>query len=309
MIAYKRKRKRNQNHPKTERTYKDRLFRFVFQNKEDLLELYNALNHSEYKNPQELIVNTLEDVIYMGMKNDISFLIGGTLNLYEYQSTRNPNMPLRGLFYFARIYENYAGSNRKDIYSSTLQRLPFPRYLIFYNGVIEEPDRKELSLSSAFEGGCEDEKPCLECIATFVNINYGHNRELMENCRKLKEYSLFVNKVRENLNAGTSKEQAVSQAVDECIELGILREILMKNRNEVMDMVLTSFDQELHDKQEREAAYNEGREEERKTGIRVLITALRGAQAGREETARTVRDNYGLTEEETEKYMGEFWKE
>ena len=155
MITYKRKRKHNQNYPKTEHNYKDRLFRFVFQNKEDLLELYNALNHSEYRDPGELIVNTLEDVIYMGMKNDISFLIGGTLNLYEHQSTWNPNMPLRGFFYFARIYENYVGSNHKDIYSSTLQALPFPRYFIFYNGVKEEPDRKELSLSDAFKGGRE----------------------------------------------------------------------------------------------------------------------------------------------------------
>ena len=90
------------------RQYKDRLFKLIFRDKKDLLQLYNAVNNTEYDNPEDIEVNTLEDVIYMGMKNDVSFLLTDILNLYEHQSTFNPNLPLRGLLYFARLFQNGA---------------------------------------------------------------------------------------------------------------------------------------------------------------------------------------------------------
>ena len=76
-----------QEYPAANRNYKDRLFRFVFKNKKDLLDLYNAINGTDYDNPEELEVNTLENVLYLSMKNDLSFLIDAELNLYEHQST------------------------------------------------------------------------------------------------------------------------------------------------------------------------------------------------------------------------------
>ena len=99
------------------RKHKDRLFRLVFQKKEDLLSLYNAVNGSSYKNADELEITTLDDVIYMGMKNDISFMIGSVLNLWEHQSTLNPNLPLRGLLYFSSLYRKYVEQNGINIYS------------------------------------------------------------------------------------------------------------------------------------------------------------------------------------------------
>ena len=101
------------------RQYKDRLFKFVFKEKEDLLQLYNAINGTDYNNPEDIEVNTLEDVIYMGMKNDISFLLTDVLNLYEHQSTFSPNLPLRGLFYFSRLYQKTV-RNQTDLYSSKI---------------------------------------------------------------------------------------------------------------------------------------------------------------------------------------------
>ena len=84
---------------KVNKKYKDRLFRMVFNRKEELISLYNAISHSEYTDPEELEIYTLEDVIYMKMKNDLAFLIDDVLNLWEHQSTWNPNMPVRGAFY------------------------------------------------------------------------------------------------------------------------------------------------------------------------------------------------------------------
>ena len=88
-----------QNYPKGKRTYKDELFRMVFSEKKDLLELYNAVNSTDYHNIDDLEINTLDNALYLSVKNDVSFLIDCTMNLYEHQSSYNPNMPLRGLFF------------------------------------------------------------------------------------------------------------------------------------------------------------------------------------------------------------------
>lgn len=69
--------------------YKDRLFRFVFgENKEWLLSLYNAVNETQYDNPNDITITTLDDVIYVKMKNDVSLLLDSELSLYEHQSVR-----------------------------------------------------------------------------------------------------------------------------------------------------------------------------------------------------------------------------
>ncbi len=90
------------------REYKDRLFRFIFgaeENREHILSLYNALRGTGYTNVEKIVIKTLGDVIYLGIKNDVSFMLSSDMNLFEHQSTYNPNMPMRGFSYFARLYE------------------------------------------------------------------------------------------------------------------------------------------------------------------------------------------------------------
>lgn len=240
------------------RKYKDTLFRMVFEKKEDLLELYNAINGTDYRNADELEVNTLENALYMGVKNDISFLIGHTMNLYEHQSSKNANMPVRGLIYLTRLFENYIAEHKLKIYSCKLQKLPTPQYIVFYNGKDSEPDEHILKLSDAFvkEGGC------LECEARLLNINYGHNCELMEKCKRLEEYAIFIATVREYLKKeNRNLETAITQAIEECIRKGVLEDILTKQRSEVRSMILSTFDKELYEKDLKEEAYEEGYEE------------------------------------------------
>ena len=79
--------------PTANRNYKDTVFRMLFSDRKNLLSLYNAVNQSDYKNPEELEIVTLENAIYMGMKNDLAFIMDTNLYLYEHQSTYNPNMP------------------------------------------------------------------------------------------------------------------------------------------------------------------------------------------------------------------------
>ncbi len=171
------------------RSYKDSLFRMVFREKKELLSLYNAINGTDYRDPEQLTITTMENVLYIGLKNDVSFLIEDVMNLYEGQSSWNPNMPLRGLFYISALYQGYLKEHHLDIYSSAQLRLPLPQYIVFYNGTKEEPDRHTLRLSDSFIK--QEKEGCLECTALVLNINYGHNRTLMEACRKLHDLRLL----------------------------------------------------------------------------------------------------------------------
>ncbi len=211
------------------RKYKDSLFRMIFSEKEELLTLYNAINGSSYTDPELLEVNTIEDVLYMGMKNDVSFLIGDYLNLYEEQSTLNPNMPLRGLFYFSRLYQGYVAKNKLDIYGRRMLALPMPKYIVFYIGADDIGESREMRLSDIFlkQTG---EVPALECVATCLNVNYGHNQSLMAQCRKLREYSVLIARIRWELASGKELPLAVDSAVQYCIDHQVLDDFLRKHR-------------------------------------------------------------------------------
>lgn len=242
------------------RRYKDVLFRHLFRDKQDLLELYNALNGSTYTDPEELEVVTLEDVIFMKMKNDLSFIIGSSLNLYEHQSTWNPNMPLRGLLYFARQFEGLLSARGDDIYGKKHIELPTPVYIVFYNGGGMQTDKAMLYLSDSFSAGRGT--GCLECTCEVLNINRGHNRALMEKCHRLWEYSEFSAEIEENIKNGMDKEEAVETAIDTCIEKDILKDVLLKQKAEVLHMLLTHYDEKKHLRN----TFLEGREEGRIAG-------------------------------------------
>ena len=245
------------------RKYKDRLFQRVFRDKKDLLELYNAINGTSYDNPDELEITTLEDVIFMSMKNDKSFIISSTMNLYEHQSTVNPNMPLRGLLYLAQLYNKYVAKHNLNLFSTSALKIPVPQYVVFYNGTQEQPDEQILLLSELFQ---KEEKRqyvdgCLECQARMLNINYGRNKELLNKCRRLEEYALFVAKVRQYATEDIEKrETAITRAIDECIKEGILVDILIEQKAEVLELVLTTFNRELYEQGLKDDATKEANE-------------------------------------------------
>ncbi len=130
------------------RNYKDTVFRMLFQEKETLLSLYNAVNGTDYDNPEDLEITTLQDAVYMNYKNDVSFVFDFVLNLYEHQSTINPNMPLRDLIYVTKVLQGQIRD--QDLYSSRQIKLPTPRFVVFYNGTEPQPQKQVLKLSDAF---------------------------------------------------------------------------------------------------------------------------------------------------------------
>ena len=281
------------------RSYKDRLFKIIFEDKKELLSLYNALTGKNYQNPDELEINTIDDVIYMHLKNDMSFILDDWQNLFEQQSTFNPNQPLRGFFYFADLYKvKYFG---KKIYSTRLLKIPTPQYIVFYNGTTSMPDRKELRLSDAFQQPTA--QPDIEVVAHMLNINYGHNKELLERCQKLKEYAQFIDIIRHYLkeNEHWSNEQAISKAIDDCIKNNILRDILQKERLRVMASILSEFDEVGYKEMIQDEAIEDGE-------IRGSIKLAYKLKLPKPEIIAILRHDYNLSDDEVNQYMQRFWK-
>ena len=239
--------------------YKDRLFCLIFgdeNNKQNIISLYNALNGTKYSEDEGVEVTTIHDVIYINMKNDVSFIVDSHMSLFEQQSSVNPNMPLRGLMYFGNLYDSYVESKGLNIYGSKLVKIPTPQYYVLYNGKTEAPAMSELKLSDAFVK--ESPKGKFEWTAVFVNLNRGKNDALLEQCRPLAEYMFLINCIRENEAKGMQIEDAIDTAVQYCISCNVLKEFLIAHRAEVVSVCLTEFNEKVFVASIREEGVEEG---------------------------------------------------
>ena len=253
------------------RTYKSTVFTMLYADKSNLLDLYNAMAGTHYTDPELLEINTLENAIYMTIKNDVSFLIDGRLSLYEHQSTSNPNLPLRFLLYISHLYSRM--TKDENLYGTAKVRIPAPEFVVFYNGREQMPERDILKLSDLFM--VNDRPIKLELEAVVLNISGENNRELKAACQTLREYAIYTDKIRQYTEE-MSLEEAVDRAIRECISEDVLREFLENHRMEARAMSIFEYDQEKHMRQEREAAWKEGRrsgmEEGRSQGEEQLLT-------------------------------------
>jgi len=305
--------------PEIDRRYKDTVFRKYYSDKKRLLELYNAINCTGYSNPEELEIVTLENAIYMNMKNDLAFLMAFSLNIYEHQSTNNPNMPLRDLIYVAKEYQKLI--DNKKFYSSKKIYIPAPRFIMLYNGKENLPDMFEIKLSDLYYPAVD--KPELELKVTVYNINYGHNKELMEHCQSLKEYALYVDRVRNN-NKTMPVKEAIIRAIDECIKEGILKDFLISQQKEVIAMSIFEYDEEAVLEMLREeykedglaAGMAQGLEEGRAKGIaegraegraegesNILKLVTRMIEAGEVDSLKLLSEDAELLAAMREKYL------
>lgn len=271
---------RSRNSVKVKRNHKDTLFRMIFSTRENLLSLYNAVNHSHYTDASELEIVTLKNAVYMNMKNDQAFLLDMQLNLYEHQSTWNSNMPLRFLMYVAKEYQMLV--RNQTLYASALVKVPTPHFVVFYNGETEQEAETILRLSHSFQQ--KTDKPELELMVRVLNINLDKKQEVLEACQLLKEYMLLVNKIRRYTDEYKDINQAVEQAVTECIEENILADFLRKNRAEAIEMCIFEYDDKREKELIRKAEYAEGMKE----GERI------GREAGKKEEAERIFNIYQL---------------
>ena len=248
----------------TNREYKDRLFKAIFgrenpQSKKWRLELYNALRGTSYTDPDALELNTIENVIYLTMRNDISFLVDSQMTLFEQQSTYNPNMPLRGLMYFAQLYQRHITKMDKTLHETRLIKIPYPKFVVFYNGSKETKDIEYLRLSEAFENKEKDGD--FEWTAELININQDHNNSLQKNCKPLYDYVRYVSRIKENKKQGMTAEESVNEAVGWAIKENLLDGFFKLQKEEVLAMSLTEYDEEAVMRSMREEGREEGIQE------------------------------------------------
>ena len=189
------------------------------------------------------------------MKNDLSFIIADTMNLYEQQSTHNPNMPLRGFLYFGNLYEKYLDTNGLTLHTNSQVKIPTPNYIVFYNGIDARPPLEKLYLSDAFQ--TPDSRNEFEWTATVLNLNHPDNRALISRCKPLSDYTLLVSKIQQ-YSKTMSLKQAVNKAVDDCIAADILAEFLKAHRAEVLKVYLAEVNEEVLRKRLKEEGYDEG---------------------------------------------------
>ena len=282
--------------PNAARNYKDRIFRMVFREKKALLALYNAMNETDYENEDDLKVTTLESALYLEMKNDVSFVLYDELLLYEHQSTKNPNLPLRNLFYVSDVYSELT----KDLflYGSVPVQIPEPKFVVFYNGLENMQEREVLKLSSLYAKKAEHISLELETLV--LNVNVGYNKILMERCRQLSDSAQFVSEVRKRLSKKIPLSEAVNEAVEDCIQRGILAEFLSKNRAEVIKVSIYEYDEEKVKRMFKEECMKLGMEQGKQLGIE------QGKQIGIEQ-ARVIFRLYisGKSEEDIARETGE----
>ena len=282
--------------------YKSRLFSFIFgreEHKEWTLSLYNAINGTSHTNPDDITINTIEDVIYLGMKNDLSIIVSEVVNLYkkmemyEQQSSYNSNMPVRQFMYAGKSYDKYIYINRFNRYGTKLIPLPIPKLVVFYNGTTEKPDDIILSLDDAYkaeirrnlteiinEADIEAEverlfneaDPDIRVKVRMININYGHSKDILEACKPLKEYSWFVEQIRANNKLDI--ENAISRAIDEMPDGFEIKNYIAANRAEVMDMCLTEYNEAETMNLFREEGRQEGLQESLINSIKNIMETL-----------------------------------
>ena len=283
------------------REYKSDVFGMLMEEPGYALEVYNALNQSDYRDPGLVEVCNLERGISLSVRNDAAFILDMNLSIYEHESTVCPNMPLRELIYVTNILEQWVRT--QNIYGRRLVKIPLPRFAVFYNGAEEQPERYQLKLSDAYANPVE--KPELELTCTVYNINPGKNRKLLSKCPVLRQYMLFIGYVREYLGKYPEKDlgKAINKAIERCIREDVLREFLIRRRGEVTKVTQLDYTFDRRIELEREEAREEERvntERERKAKEEERQRAEEERQAKEQERQRA-----DLAEKEVQKLRAE----
>ena len=237
--------------------YKSDVFSMLLQDKKRAMEIYNAINGTDYDDPELVEMTTLDDKSFsLTVRNDASFILDANLSLYEHQSTYCPNMPLRDLLYFASIIQKRIKAQKRDIYGGRILKIPEPHFVVFYNGKEDAPDQYDLRLSDAFEKETED--PEIELVCHVYNINSGKNTPLLSKCQTLREYMYFVDMVRKNNEISGNLEDAIEKAINQCMEENVLRDFLAQHREEVMHVMTLDYTFERRLEMQRAEAIEDG---------------------------------------------------
>ena len=225
---------------------RDTLFCRYMGTQEHLMAFFNAAKGTSLTDPSKISINTLSGSFYSSIKNDISFMLDTLIMmLIEHQTTINPNMPIRMLEYVAELLRRYMEPEKRKIYGTELIKLPAPEFYVFYDGNDTSFEHQILRLSDAFQSPSDK----LELIVNVYNLADGMNEGLKEQCRPLKEYSIFSNHYKRLRKQQLPIDEAVSETIRYCIKNNVMREYLVSNESEVINM----FGFEWNEEEERQA--------------------------------------------------------
>ena len=239
------------------REIKDSLIRAMFNKPEKALELYSDISGKTYPPGTKVEMATPDDIILYKQRCDIAFIIDGILIvIMEHQSTLSKNIPLRMLQYVLIIFSMYLDLGA-SLYKEKRVMIPKPEFYMLYNGNAPCPYKSEMRLSDSFIGKKVDEEPTLELVVNVININYDTKSEIITKNKDLREYALFIEKIRNKQENGMELKKALKETVKECLAEGILLELLKEHEGEVDSMFSMIYDEELA----RKYAWEEGREE------------------------------------------------
>lgn len=237
------------------REVKSSAFTTYFGEPENASKLYAALGDEEVS-PEDITYVTLEGVLFIARKNDLAFTVKNrVLVISEHQSTINENMPLRDLLYLGRTLEKLL--DEKNLYRRKMISIPTPEFYVFYNGDAPYPPEKILRLSDAYLD--KTEHPMLELKVKVINVNLSSGHMLLKKCRPMYEYSWFIQQVRDYLTDGWSRDSAVVQAVQDCLDEGIMAEFMREHGTEAVNMLYTQWNWDDAVAVEREEAYEDGK--------------------------------------------------
>ena len=236
------------------REVKDSAFTTFFGEPENASKLYAALGEMEVS-PEDITYVTLEGVLFIVRKNDLAFTVKNRmLVISEHQSTINENMPLRDLIYLGRTLEKVL--DEKSLYRRKMLHIPTPEFYVFYNGDTTFPSEKILRLSDAYLE--KTEHPMLELEVKVININPSSGHRILKECRPMYEYSWFIQQIKNYLADGWSRDDAITQAVQDCLDNGIMTEFMREHGSEAVNMLYTQWNWDDAMEVEREEAYEDG---------------------------------------------------
>ncbi len=289
---------KDMNNVTAKRNYKDSIFRSLFNDEKELLNLYNALSGKNYPEDTEIEIVTLDDAVFNGQKNDLAFIVNKKfINLTEHQSTLSPNMPLRFLEYIAKEYQKLHYSNA--VYSEKQVELPTPEFYVLYNGAKDAPLEQTMKLSDTFMGECDTIS--LELIVKMINVNYDKGAEILDKCNTLREYSMFMHRIRSLRDEYDDLDLAIDAGIRQCISEGILVEFLKNNRGSIMSFLEVNLTKEECEEIRWKDGYAEGRAEGHAEGHAEAVKELAKKFKVTGTPIDVIAENTGLSIEEIEK--------
>ena len=278
------------------RIYKDSVFRKLFTNEQNIRDLYGALKDTHYSDDVPVEIKTIDDVTYGGIKNDLAFTIDNKfIVLIEHQSTINGNMPARLLMYFSQILRGMISG--MQLYQEKNTPIPTPEFYVFYNGQKDLDTETVLKLSDCFIEATQENS--VELVAKVINVKYNKGAKVLDNCKLLKEYSIFIDLVDQYRKVFETR-LAIAKAIDECIEKEILREFLLDNRAEVLDSMYDNITAEEFAELRAEEQYNIGKEEGLIQGKNVAVSTIASAMKAKGMAIADIVELTSLTKEQIE---------